>query len=61
MTASSDVKHKGMKDMPAEFFLPPSTKAGLWRETMLLTVGCYGFIVVLAVVVALTQGVVVRV
>ena len=47
--------------MPAEFFLPPSTNAGLWRETALLVAGCYTFIVVLAIVVALTQGIVVRV
>jgi hypothetical protein len=46
---------------PADFFLPPPTNAGLWRETIGLTVGCYAFIFVLAVIVALTQGIVVRV
>jgi hypothetical protein len=50
-----------MKDLPAEFFLPPPTNAGLWRETALL-VGCsVAFIVILGVIVALTQGIVVRV
>jgi hypothetical protein len=56
-----DFKRKSMKDMPAEFFLPPPTKAGLWRETAALALGCYTFIFVLAVIVALTQGIVVRV
>jgi hypothetical protein len=56
-----DFKRKSMKDMPAEFFLPPPTRAGLWRETIQLTAGCYAFIFVLAVIVALTQGIVVRV
>jgi hypothetical protein len=56
----ADFKRRSMKDMPAEFFLPPPTKAGLWRETAALIVGCYAFIFVLAVVVALTQGMVFR-
>jgi hypothetical protein len=50
-----------MKDMPAEFFLPPPTQAELWRETITLAVGCYAFILALAVIVALTQGIVIRV
>jgi hypothetical protein len=56
----ADFKHRDMKDMPAEFFLPPATKAGLWRETAALVVGCYAFIVALALVVASTQGIVIR-
>jgi hypothetical protein len=57
----SDFKRKSMKDMPADFFLPPPTKAGLWRETAALVVGCYAFIIVLAIIVALTQDIIVRV
>ncbi len=57
----ADYKRRDMKDMPAEFFLPPPTRAGLWRETIRLVIGCYAFIFVLAVIVALTQGIVVRV
>ncbi|MGV0793297.1 DUF7156 family protein [Mycolicibacterium sp. XJ1819] len=56
-----EVKRKSMKDMPAEFFLPPPTKSGLWRETAALVAGCFAFIVVLAIIVALTQDIVVRV
>jgi hypothetical protein len=48
-----------MKDMPAEFFLPPQTTAGLWQETAKLLAGCVAFIVILGIVVALTQGIVV--
>jgi hypothetical protein len=61
MTDSPDFKRTSMKDMPAEFFLPPPTQAGLWRETITLAVGCYAFILALAVIVALTQGIVIRV
>lgn len=50
-----------MKDVPAEFFLPPPTNAALWAETAKLVVGCVAFIVALGVIVALTQGIVVRV
>jgi len=49
-----------MKDMPAEFFLPPATNVDLWRETAALVVGCYAYIIVLALIVALTQGIVVN-
>jgi hypothetical protein len=56
----ADFKRRNMKNMPAEFFLPPPTKAGLWRETAVLILGCYAFILVLAVVVSLTQGIVIR-
>ena len=50
-----------MKDLPAEFFLPPQTNAALQRETIWLVAACVAFIVVLAVVVALTQGIVITV
>jgi hypothetical protein len=49
-----------MKDLPAEFFLPPQTNAALWSETWKLIGGCVAFIVILGVIVALTQGIVVR-
>lgn len=49
-----------MKDLPAEFFLPPQTNAALWTETWKLIGGCVAFIVVLGAIVALTQGIVVR-
>ncbi len=58
---SRDFKHENMKDMPAEFFLPPPTNSGLWRETAALVLGCYAFIIALAIIVALTQDIVVRV
>jgi hypothetical protein len=48
-----------MKDLPAEFFLPPQTNAALWSETVKLVGGCVAFIVILGIVVALTQGIVV--
>jgi hypothetical protein len=50
-----------MKDLPAEFFLPPQTNAALRRETERLVVACVVFIVILGAVVALTQGIVVKV
>ena len=50
-----------MKDMPAEFFLPPQTNAALQRETVRLVAGSVGFIVILGVIVALTQGIVITV
>lgn len=50
-----------MKDMPAEFFLPPATNAGLWSETVKLLGGSIAFIVILGIIVALTQGLVVSV
>jgi hypothetical protein len=49
-----------MKDLSAEFFLPPPTNAALWNETVKLVGGCIAFIVILGIIVALTQGVVVR-
>lgn len=53
----ADFKRRDMKDMPAEFFLPPPTKQGLWRETATLAIGCFAFIIVLGIVVALAQGI----
>jgi hypothetical protein len=49
-----------MKEMPAEFFLPPQTSAALKRETVRLVAVCVGFIVVLGIIVALTQGIVIK-
>jgi hypothetical protein len=48
-----------MKDLPAEFFLPPQTDGALRRETVRLIAGCVAFIVVLGIIVALTQGIVI--
>jgi hypothetical protein len=50
-----------MKDLPAEFFLPPQTNAALGRETIKLVAGCVAFLVVLGIVVALTQGIIINV
>ena len=50
-----------MKELPAEFFLPPQTKAALQRETVRLVAACVTFIVILGVIVALTQGIVLKV
>ena len=50
-----------MKDLPAEFFLPPQTNAALWQETVKLVAGCVTFIVILGIIVALTQGIVIKV
>ncbi len=50
-----------MKKLPAEFFLPPQTNAALQRETARLVAACVAFIVILGVIVALTQGIVVKV
>jgi hypothetical protein len=47
-----------MKDMPAEFFLPPQSNEALKKETLRLVAGCTGFIVILGIIVALTQGIV---
>ncbi|UXA11544.1 hypothetical protein KXD97_26665 [Mycobacterium sp. SMC-8] len=45
------------KEIPPEFFLPPADNAELWRETRMLLALSVGFIVALAVLVALTQGI----
>ena len=50
-----------MKKLPAEFFLPPQTNAALQRETVRLVAACVAFIVILGVMVALTQGIVLKV
>jgi hypothetical protein len=50
-----------VKDLPAEFYLPPQTDAALKRETIRLVAGCTAFIVLLAIIVALTQGIVITV
>jgi len=59
----NSVNRKGasMKDMPAEFFLPPQSNIALWIETAKLVVGCLAYLVILGIIVALTQGVVVTV
>ena len=50
-----------MKDLPAEFFLPPLTNGALKQETVRLIALCVAFIVILGIVVALTQGIVITV
>jgi hypothetical protein len=50
-----------MKKLPAEFFLPPQTNIALQRETIRLVAACVAFIVILGVIVALTQGIVLKV
>jgi hypothetical protein len=50
-----------MKDLPAEFFLPPQTNEALKKETVRLLAGCAAFIVILGIIVALTQGIVITV
>jgi hypothetical protein len=47
-----------MKQLPAEFFLPPQSNAALTRETIRLVALCGAFIAILGTVVALTQGIV---
>ena len=49
-----------IKKLPAEFFLPPQTNAALQRETVRLLAACAAFIVILGVLVALTQGIVLK-
>jgi len=60
MPNGHNYKRTSMKDMPAEFFLPPATNAALWAETARLVVGCVVFIMLLAVLVTLTQGIVLK-
>jgi hypothetical protein len=50
-----------MKKLPAEFFLPPQTNTALQRETVRLVATCVAFIVALGIIVALTQGIVIKV
>lgn len=61
MRRSNDREHINMKDLPAEFFLPPPTNVGLWQETAKLVGGAFLFILILALLVAVTQGVVIKV
>ncbi|BBU21145.1 hypothetical protein [Mycobacterium xenopi] len=61
MKRGRDYKWASMKDMPAEFFLPPATDAALWAQTAKLVAGCVAFILILAVIVTLTQGIVIKV
>jgi hypothetical protein len=49
-----------VKKLPAEFFLPPQTDAALQRETIRLVAACVAFIVILGIIVALTQGIVIK-
>jgi hypothetical protein len=56
-----DWQDTSTKELPAEFFLPPQTNAALKRETVRLVAGCVAFIVVLGIIVALTQGIVIKV
>ncbi len=58
---SQQRKRTSMKDMPAEFFLPPQSNAELWDETVKLVAGCVAFLVILGVIVAPTQGIVISV
>ncbi|TDH48010.1 hypothetical protein E2F47_25550 [Mycobacterium eburneum] len=57
--ADTGYRRTDMKDMPAEFFLPPQTNKALWEETGKLLALCVAFIVVLGIAVVLTQGIVV--
>jgi hypothetical protein len=54
-------KGPDMKDLPAEFFLPPQNNAGLKQETIRLVAGSFAFVVILGIIVALTQGIVISV
>jgi hypothetical protein len=60
-STGNQVEGVGMKDLPAEFFLPPPTNAELWDETAKLVGGCVAFIVVLGIIVALLHGIVIHV
>lgn len=57
---NDDNRRVSVKDLPPEFFLPPADNADLWRETRMLLLLSVGFIVALAVVVSLTQGIVIK-
>ena len=61
MATDRDWQNPSMKELPAEFFLPPQTNAALWQETVKLVAGCVTFIVILGIIVALTQGIVIKV
>lgn len=59
--ARTQPHRRSMKDMPAEFFLPPQSDADLRSETLKLIALSVAFILLLAVVVALTNGIIVKV
>ncbi|WP_145010939.1 DUF7156 family protein [Mycobacterium marseillense] len=61
MATDRDYQNTSMKELPAEFFLPPQTNAALKREAVRLVAVSVAFIVVLGIIVALTQGIVVTV
>ena len=61
MATERDWQNTSMKELAAEFFLPPQANAALKRETVRLIAGCVVFIVVLGVIVASTQGIVINV
>ena len=61
MATDRDRQNTRMKALPTEFFLPPQTNAALKRETVRLVALCVAFIVVLGIIVALTQGIVIKV
>jgi hypothetical protein len=54
-------RKSNVKDLPAEFFLPPQTNEALKNETIQLLAGCVAFLVILGIIVALTQGIVIKV
>jgi len=55
-----DWQNTSMKELPAEFFLPPQTNAALKRETVRLLAVCVAFIVTLGIIVAMTQGIIIK-
>jgi hypothetical protein len=54
-------KRSGAHGLPAEFYLPPQSNTALWRETWRLVLGCLTFLLVLGIIVASTQGIVLKV
>ncbi|OBG37993.1 hypothetical protein A5672_16955 [Mycobacterium alsense] len=61
MADNSDHSRRHPHELPPEYFLPPATNAALWAETVKLVAGSFAFILVLAIVVVLTQGIVIKV
>jgi hypothetical protein len=53
-------QRSSMKDIPAEFYLPPQSNTALWQETRKLVLGSVAYIVILGIIVALTQGIVIE-
>ena len=60
MATDRDWQNTSMKELPAEFFLPPQTNAALKRETVRLLAVCVAFIVTLGIIVAMTQGIIIK-